>query len=54
MKDISKALEDARSALKVIHVWASFQDGRALNCKDVIRLTSRVIKETERIPPKKK
>jgi hypothetical protein len=42
-----RKLEDARSALKVIHTWASFQDGRALNCKDVIRLTRRVLDDTE-------
>jgi len=42
-----RKLEDARSALNVIHTWASFQNGRALNCKDVIRLTRRVLDDTE-------
>jgi hypothetical protein len=44
---LRRKLEDARSALKVIHTWASFQDGRTLNCKDVIRLTRRVLDDTE-------
>jgi hypothetical protein len=40
-------LADARSALKVIHTWASFQDGRALQCKDVINLVNRVLEDTK-------
>ena len=44
---LRRNLEDARSALKVIHTWASFRDGRTLNCKDVIRLTRRVLDDTE-------
>lgn len=42
-----KKLEDARSALRVIYTWASFQNGRALNCEDVIRLITTVLKDIE-------
>lgn len=39
-------LEDARTALKVIHTWASFKNGIALKPKDVITLTQRVLDDT--------
>ncbi len=43
--DTCSKLEMARSALKVIQTWASFNDGDYLDAYDVLDLTRRTLKK---------
>lgn len=43
MNEVEKKYEKLLSALKVIHTWATFRDGVALNAKDVANLTTKVL-----------
>ena len=40
-----KQLQEALRALKVIHTWASFEDGRALDADDVVKLIDRTLEK---------
>lgn len=42
----AKKIERLRSALAILHTWATFEDGVALNPIDVAALTKRVLEET--------
>ena len=40
-------LRRARSALKALHIWASFENGEDLQPKQVVALTKKALQETE-------
>lgn len=42
-----RKLERARSALRVIHTWATFQGGTDFNRKDTEKLCRKALKESE-------
>lgn len=48
--ELQRRLDQARSAIKVIHTWATFRDGQYLNPADTRALCRRVLDETE--PPR--
>lgn len=49
-----KDVEGLKSALRVIYTWASFQNGRCLNPKQVCRLVDSALKPFSEPKPKPK